>query len=99
MHARYDYIINNLRLKQAAGTLSPADLEALEQYLLVLLVKYIQELTLSIHTDHLTVVYSWALDLPHTEHKQFVNPRSTLDISLVKVSCIQLVLSSHLLMI
>ncbi|MDM8348441.1 TolC family outer membrane protein [Pseudomonas sp. sp1636] len=31
--ARYDYIINNLRLKQAAGTLSPADLEALEQYL------------------------------------------------------------------
>jgi outer membrane protein len=32
-NARYDYIINNLRLKQAAGTLSPADLEALEQYL------------------------------------------------------------------
>ncbi|MNF70706.1 Outer membrane protein TolC precursor [compost metagenome] len=31
--ARYDYILNNLRLKQAAGTLSPADLEALEQYL------------------------------------------------------------------
>jgi len=32
-NARYDYIINNLRLKQVAGTLSPADLEALEQYL------------------------------------------------------------------
>jgi outer membrane protein len=32
-NARYDYIINNLRLKQAVGTLSPADLEALEQYL------------------------------------------------------------------
>ncbi|HEX5843326.1 MAG TPA: TolC family outer membrane protein [Pseudomonas sp.] len=31
--ARYDYILNNLRLKQAAGTLSPADLETLEQYL------------------------------------------------------------------
>lgn len=31
--ARYDYIINNLRLKQAAGTLSPADLEALGSFL------------------------------------------------------------------
>jgi outer membrane protein len=31
--ARYDYILNNLRLKQAAGTLSPADLEALGGYL------------------------------------------------------------------
>ncbi|KFX71437.1 channel protein TolC [Pseudomonas taeanensis MS-3] len=31
--ARYDYILNNLRLKQAAGTLSPADLEALGSYL------------------------------------------------------------------
>ncbi len=31
--ARYDYIINNLRLKQAAGTLSPADLEALGNFL------------------------------------------------------------------
>ncbi|MGE8496578.1 MAG: TolC family outer membrane protein [Pseudomonas sp.] len=31
--ARYDYILNNLRLKQAAGTLSPADLEALGTYL------------------------------------------------------------------
>ncbi|GIZ12851.1 TolC family outer membrane protein [Pseudomonas sp. NCCP-436] len=31
--ARYDYILNNLRLKQVAGTLSPADLEALGQYL------------------------------------------------------------------
>ncbi|PTC37513.1 MULTISPECIES: TolC family outer membrane protein [Ectopseudomonas] len=31
--ARYDYILNNLRLKQAAGTLSPNDLEALQQYL------------------------------------------------------------------
>jgi outer membrane protein len=28
-NARYDYILNNLRLKQAAGTLSPGDLEAL----------------------------------------------------------------------
>ena len=32
-NARYDYILNNLRLKQAAGTLSPDDLTALEQYL------------------------------------------------------------------
>ncbi|MBG0841976.1 TolC family outer membrane protein [Ectopseudomonas toyotomiensis] len=31
--ARYDYILNNLRLKQAAGTLSPADLEALGSFL------------------------------------------------------------------
>ncbi|TBU88025.1 TolC family outer membrane protein [Phytopseudomonas dryadis] len=31
--ARYDYILNNLRLKQAAGTLSPADLQALGSYL------------------------------------------------------------------
>ncbi|KIQ00518.1 MULTISPECIES: TolC family outer membrane protein [Pseudomonas] len=31
--ARYDYILNNLRLKQAAGTLSPADLDALGRYL------------------------------------------------------------------
>lgn len=31
--ARYDYILNNLRLKQAAGTLSPGDLEALSTYL------------------------------------------------------------------
>ena len=31
--ARYDYILNNLRLKQAAGTLSPADLEALAAFL------------------------------------------------------------------
>ncbi|UTW09476.1 TolC family outer membrane protein [Pseudomonas benzenivorans] len=31
--ARYDYILNNLRLKQAAGTLSPADLEALGNFL------------------------------------------------------------------
>jgi outer membrane protein len=31
--ARYDYILNNLRLKQVAGTLSPDDLAALEQYL------------------------------------------------------------------
>ncbi|WP_339486928.1 TolC family outer membrane protein [Pseudomonas sp. EL_65y_Pfl2_R95] len=31
--ARYDYILNNLRLKQAAGTLSPGDLEALDTYL------------------------------------------------------------------
>ena len=32
-NARYDYILNNLRLKQAAGTLSPDDLTVLEQYL------------------------------------------------------------------
>lgn len=32
-NARYDYILNNLRLKQAAGTLNPDDLAALEQYL------------------------------------------------------------------
>jgi outer membrane protein len=31
--ARYDYILNNLRLKQAAGTLSPADLDALGSFL------------------------------------------------------------------
>ena len=31
--ARYDYIINNLRLKQAAGTLAPSDLEALAAHL------------------------------------------------------------------
>ncbi|WP_296216839.1 TolC family outer membrane protein [Pseudomonas sp. UBA2684] len=31
--ARYDYILNNLRLKQAAGTLSPGDLEALGNFL------------------------------------------------------------------
>ncbi|MOA13464.1 Outer membrane protein TolC precursor [compost metagenome] len=32
-NARYDYILDNLRLKQAAGTLSPADLEDLSRYL------------------------------------------------------------------
>jgi outer membrane protein len=32
-NARYDYILDNLRLKQAAGTLSPADLEALASFL------------------------------------------------------------------
>ncbi|MBU3056354.1 TolC family outer membrane protein [Pseudomonas indica] len=32
-NARYDYILNNLRLKQAAGTLSPADLEDLARFL------------------------------------------------------------------
>jgi outer membrane protein len=32
-NARYDYIIDNLRLKQAAGTLSPADLQALSSFL------------------------------------------------------------------
>lgn len=31
--ARYDYILNNLRLKQAAGTLAPSDLEALSSFL------------------------------------------------------------------
>ncbi|QEY65252.1 TolC family outer membrane protein [Metapseudomonas lalkuanensis] len=32
-NARYDYILDNLRLKQAAGTLSPGDLEALASFL------------------------------------------------------------------
>jgi outer membrane protein len=32
-NARYDYILDNLRLKQAAGTLSPEDLQALSRYL------------------------------------------------------------------
>jgi outer membrane protein len=32
-NSRYDYIIDNLRLKQTAGTLSPADLQALGAYL------------------------------------------------------------------
>ncbi len=32
-NARYDYILDNLRLKQAAGTLSPGDLEALAGFL------------------------------------------------------------------
>ncbi|MDU9021613.1 TolC family outer membrane protein [Pseudomonas corrugata] len=32
-NARYDYILDNLRLKQAAGTLSPADLQDLSRYL------------------------------------------------------------------
>ncbi|WP_213875553.1 TolC family outer membrane protein [Pseudomonas sp. dw_358] len=32
-NTRYDYILDNLRLKQAAGTLSPDDLQALEGYL------------------------------------------------------------------
>lgn len=32
-NARYDYILNNLRLKQAAGTLSPDDLQALSEHL------------------------------------------------------------------
>ncbi|WP_459200643.1 TolC family outer membrane protein [Pseudomonas tremae] len=31
--ARYDYILDNLKLKQAAGTLSPDDLKALARYL------------------------------------------------------------------
>lgn len=31
--ARYSYLINNLRLKQAAGTLAPSDLEALAEHL------------------------------------------------------------------
>ncbi|WP_462381105.1 TolC family outer membrane protein [Pseudomonas sp. Marseille-QA0892] len=33
-NARYDYILDNLRLKQAAGTLSPDDLQALAAYLM-----------------------------------------------------------------
>lgn len=32
-NTRYDYIIDNLRLKQAAGTLSPGDLQDLSRYL------------------------------------------------------------------
>ncbi|MHC8304381.1 TolC family outer membrane protein [Pseudomonas sp. PB3P13] len=32
-NARYDYILDNLKLKQAAGTLSPDDLKALAAYL------------------------------------------------------------------
>ncbi|MGV8861520.1 MAG: TolC family outer membrane protein [Pseudomonas sp.] len=32
-NTRYDYLIDNLRLKQAAGTLSPADLQELSRYL------------------------------------------------------------------
>ena len=32
-NARYDYIIDSLRLKQAAGTLNPGDLEDLQRYL------------------------------------------------------------------
>ena len=32
-NTRYDYILDNLRLKQAAGTLNPGDLEALSHYL------------------------------------------------------------------
>ena len=32
-NARYDYIINTLKLKQAVGTLSPADLSSLAMYL------------------------------------------------------------------
>ncbi|NBA93950.1 TolC family outer membrane protein [Pseudomonas sp. R5(2019)] len=32
-NTRYDYILDNLRLKQAAGTLSPQDLEDLKRYL------------------------------------------------------------------
>ena len=32
-NARYDYILDNLRLKQAAGTLNPGDLEDLQRFL------------------------------------------------------------------
>jgi len=32
-NSRYDYILDNLRLKQAAGTLSPQDLSDLGRYL------------------------------------------------------------------
>jgi outer membrane protein len=32
-NTRYDYILDNLRLKQAAGTLSPGDLQDLSRYL------------------------------------------------------------------
>lgn len=32
-NTRYNYILDNLRLKQAAGTLNPGDLEALSRYL------------------------------------------------------------------
>jgi outer membrane protein len=33
LNARYDYIINLLRLKQTAGVLNPGDVETLEQWL------------------------------------------------------------------
>ncbi len=33
LNTRYDFIVNTLKLKQAAGTLSPADLEALNQWM------------------------------------------------------------------
>jgi outer membrane protein len=32
-NTRYDYILDNLRLKQAAGTLNPGDLQDLARYL------------------------------------------------------------------
>ena len=32
-NARYDYLLNLLRLKQSAGQLSIADLESIEEYL------------------------------------------------------------------
>ncbi|BBU42088.1 hypothetical protein PPTS312_00030 [Pseudomonas putida] len=32
-NSRYDYILDNLSLKQAAGTLSPQDLQDLKRYL------------------------------------------------------------------
>ena len=36
-NSRYDYILDNLSLKQAAGTLSPQDLQDLKRYLLSLI--------------------------------------------------------------
>ncbi len=32
-NSRYAYILNNLRLKQAAGTLSPEDIQSLDQWM------------------------------------------------------------------
>ena len=32
--ARYDYILNTLRLKQAAGTLSPEDIQLINSWLI-----------------------------------------------------------------
>ena len=34
LNARYDYIVNTLQLKQTAGTLSPGDLESLNQWII-----------------------------------------------------------------
>ena len=33
LNARYDYIVNTMKLKQIAGTLSPTDLQELNQWI------------------------------------------------------------------